>query len=65
MRSGVGRGSANQWADKEKNEEQFAYDAELEAEKWLKANLEVDLEPNKARLIYTSNDAQREIAASV
>jgi salicylate hydroxylase len=38
MRSGAGKGSANQWADKDKNEEQFGYDAEKEALRWLHAN---------------------------
>lgn len=28
------RGNANQWADKEKNQVQFGYDADVEAEKW-------------------------------
>ncbi|TDL21438.1 FAD/NAD(P)-binding domain-containing protein [Rickenella mellea] len=28
------RGSANQWADEEKNREQFSYDADKEAERW-------------------------------
>lgn len=28
------RGNANQWADKEKNQVQFGYDADTEAEKW-------------------------------
>ncbi|KAA1471780.1 FAD/NAD(P)-binding domain-containing protein [Dentipellis sp. KUC8613] len=31
-------GNANQWADKRLNQEQFNYDAELEAEKWWREN---------------------------
>jgi salicylate hydroxylase len=33
---GVGKGNYNQWADPQKNMEQFAYDADEEAEKWWK-----------------------------
>jgi salicylate hydroxylase len=31
-------GNANQWADKTKNDIQFGYDADEEAEKWWLAN---------------------------
>lgn len=31
---GVGKGNYNQWADPQKNMEQFAYDADEEAERW-------------------------------
>ena len=29
-----GQGNSNQWADHQKNVEQFAYDADIEAERW-------------------------------